>query len=687
MQTPPFEMNRRQFLHGVLGTAAFSTTVHAAGSDEIRVGLIGCGGRGTGAAENCIKADPAVRITALGDTFLDQVDASLKRLKGNADIQSKIEAPDYRCFAGLDAYKRVIDSGVDLVILATPPGFRPLHVTAAIEAGKHVFAEKSGAVDSTGVRTLLAAYRVANLTRLSVVAGLQRRYQPSYAETVRRIQAGAIGELRTGACYWMTNGVWEPKDRQPSWSDFEYQIRNWFYYSWLSGDTINEQHIHNLDAMNWALNSHPSKAVGLGERRKYSDPKYGNSRDHFVVTYSYPQNITVHSECGIRAEGEKTSVTETLTGAMGSCELVGKIVASNAEPWKYSGGNSDPYKVEFDVLLQSIRSGKPRNDLKILAESALTAIMGRMAADTGEEVTWEQALNSSEDLMPRNLAMGPLAVAAIPSPKGKPTPRTTGTGEKYALLVGVRNYDKNELQNLKYSEPDISGLSATLLKLGYRRENVVLMTQTRGAEDDRFLPRADNIQRELRLLLKGLSENDSVIIGFAGHGIQYRNETEAYFCPAGTKLAEKSTLVSLGDVYAELDKCPAKFKLLISDACRNDPRTSNARSSSNVDLDSVTRPQKRIPPGGIAALFSCSAGEQAFEHDDLKHGVFYHFVIKGLEGDADSDGDGVVSLPELENYVKKRVFDYVRAEYGREQMPDFVGRVKGLVPLAELKKK
>lgn len=677
-------LTRRQFLQaGVISGAAFSSSVFAAGSDAIKVGLIGCGARGTSAALQCAKADPAVQITALGDTFTDQIQKCRTMLQ--KDPGEKFTATDDRCFIGLDAYRRVIDSGVDLALLAAPTGFRPAHVELAVQAGKHVFAEKSGAVDGPGVRKLLEISDLAKQKSLSVVCGMTRRFEASYQETIRRIQAGAIGDLRHGRCSFVSNGYWE-KDRQPEWSDTEYQIRSWFYYAWLSGDWTTELLIHNLDVMNWTLGSHPIKVSGIGQRRKYSEAKHGNILDHFILTYTYPNNVTVEGECGVAISGQRADATATLVGTKGTCDLSGKIEAEG-NPWSYSGPRGNPYQDEHRILIESIRNGRPVNNLKDLAESSLTGIMGRMAAYTGEEVTWDQALNSREELMPRNLTWGPLAVAPVPNPKAKKTvePKTAG-GEKYALLVGVRNYDKNELKNLKYSEPDITEMSRVLLQSGYRAENVVLMTQTTGAENDRFLPRADHIRRELRLLLKGLSEEDSVVIGFAGHGVQFKDEAEVYFCPAGTKLADRNSLVSLTEVYAELEKCPARFKLLVSDACRNDPLTANARSLDTVKLESLTRPQKKTPPGGVAALFSCSSGEQAFEHEDLKHGVFYHFLIKGLQGDADTDRDGIVTLPEMESYLKKRVFDFVRSEYGREQTPDFVGRTKGLVPLVELKK-
>ena len=243
-------------------------------------------------------------------------------------------------------------------------------------------------------------------------------------------------------------------------------------------------------------------------------------------------------------------------------------------------------------------------------------------------------------------------------------------GEKYALLVGVRTYDPNELRSLPYSEDDVTALAAVLRGNGYKLDNVVLMTQTAGAENPRFLPLADRIRKELALLIGDCTEDDSVLVAFAGHGVQFRSDLESYFCPADAKLDDKSTLIALGAIYKALEKCPAGLKLLMVDACRNDPRSDNSRARSTVQLESVTRPQKTPPPGGVIAFFSCSEGERAFEHADLKHGVFFHYVIEGLNGNATGEGSEGVTMPELELYVKKQVHDFVRAKYGSRQMPE-----------------
>ncbi|MBV8557303.1 MAG: caspase family protein, partial [Planctomycetaceae bacterium] len=257
-------------------------------------------------------------------------------------------------------------------------------------------------------------------------------------------------------------------------------------------------------------------------------------------------------------------------------------------------------------------------------------------------------------------------------------------GERYALLVGVRRYDPNELRSLPYSEPDIDELAEVLKARGYKPSNVVLMTQTAGAEDTRFLPLADHVRKELKLLLEDLEEEDSVLVALAGHGVQFRGESESYFCPADARLADKRTLIALSAVYKALEACRAGLKVLLVDACRNDPQSENSRARSVVDLVSITRPQHTPPPGGVVAFFSCSEGEKAFEHADLKHGVFFHFVIEALRGAAAGPGESEILIPDLEKYVKRHVRDFVREKYGVRQMPELRGTSRDLVPLVTL---
>lgn len=388
---------------------------HAAGSDVIRVGVIGCGGRGTGAANDCCSSD-GVKIVALGDLFKDRLDGCFDNLTKNEGLKDKVDLKREKCFVGFDAYKKVIASGVDLVILASPPGFRPTHFQAAIEAGKHVFMEKPVAVDAPGVRMVLAAGELAAQKKLGVVAGTQRRHQLNYVETMKRIHGGAIGDIVAAQCYWNQGGLWNHA-RQPEWSDMEWQVRNWLYFTWLSGDHICEQHVHNIDVINWAMQGHPVKCWGMGGRQVRTDPAYGHIFDHFAVDFEYPNGARVLSECR-QIDGCANNVSERVVGTKGTSNCGGFIGGANA--WRFEGDVPGPYQQEHKDLIASIRAGKPLNEAKQVAESVLTAIMGRMSTYTGQEISWDQALNSKEDLMPAKLELGPLAVAPVAVPGRTP---------------------------------------------------------------------------------------------------------------------------------------------------------------------------------------------------------------------------------------------------------------------------
>jgi predicted dehydrogenase len=282
-------LSRRQFLKSAGATVITASALGwnyawAQGSDRIRVGLIGCGGRGTGAARDAASAAEGVEIWALGDLFQDRLDNCRKSL---ANLGDKMKVTDSRCFVGFDAYKRVIDSGVDYVLLATPPGFRPIHFQAAVEAGKHVFMEKPVAVCPEGVRMVIETARRAEQKKLGVVAGTQYRHHPGYIETIKRIHGGSIGKVVAAYAYYLTGALWK-WDRQPSMSDIEWQIRNWLYFTWLSGDHIVEQFVHNIDVMNWVMGSPPERCIGTGGRQVRTDPAYGHIYDHFAIEYVYP---------------------------------------------------------------------------------------------------------------------------------------------------------------------------------------------------------------------------------------------------------------------------------------------------------------------------------------------------------------------------------------------------------------
>jgi len=413
-------MSRRDFLKAsaasavLIGSGALAAGKGswAAGTDTIRVGVIGCGGRGTGAAVDCVKGSEGMKIVALGDLFKDRVDGAFSALTGNSEIAGCVDLTPERCFVGFDAYQKVIDSGVDMVILAAPPGFRPSHFKAAIDAGKHVFMEKPVAVDGPGIRMVLEAGEMASRKKLGVVAGTQRRHQNGYVETIKRIHGGVIGRIKSAQCYWNQGGLWM-HERKPEWTDMEWQVRNWLYFTWLSGDHIVEQHVHNIDVINWAMRAHPLKAVGMGGRQVRTDPAYGHIFDHFAVEFEYPGGIKALSMCR-QIDGCAGNVSEKVIGAWGVSNCGSMISGRN--DWKYSGPGNNPYVQEHTDLVASIRAGRPLNETRQVAESCLSAIMGRMSCYTGQEVSWEQALNSQENLMPEKLEFGPLPVPPVAVP-------------------------------------------------------------------------------------------------------------------------------------------------------------------------------------------------------------------------------------------------------------------------------
>jgi predicted dehydrogenase len=412
---------RREFLKtstaAVVGGAVAAglgaiPAVHAAGSDVIKVGLIGCGGRGSGAAEDAVTAAPNVKLVAVGDVFKDRIETCLARIKKVA--ADKLDVPEERQFVGLDAYEKVISSDVNYVILATPPGFRPLHLKAAVAAGKHIFSEKPVAVDGPGIRTCFEVYEEAKKKGLAIGVGAQRHHQAGYIATIRQIHAGAIGEIVAARAYWNQGPLWV-YPRKEGWTDLEWQLRNWLYFTWLSGDHIVEQHIHNLDVVNWAMRAHPVLAVGLGGRQVRTGPEYGHIYDHFAIDYEYGNGVHMMSMCRQIAQCAD-NVSEALVGSQGKCQ-VDKYTITGPRAWRFRGEKNNPYGQEHTDLIASIRAGKPYNELKEVSESTLTAIMGRMATYTGKLVTWEEALNSEENLMPASLDWNmTLPVPPVPMP-------------------------------------------------------------------------------------------------------------------------------------------------------------------------------------------------------------------------------------------------------------------------------
>lgn len=412
---PTTDTSRRDFMKtstaaalgaGVLGSLAVSPRAYASGSDTVRVGLVGCGGRGTGAASQALSTEGPVKLVAMADAFRDRLEASYRRLKSNFESEpGKVAVDEDHKFAGFDAYRKLIDSGVDLVILATPPGFRPIHFEAAVKANKHVFQEKPLATDAPGIRKVLEAGKRADEKGLKVGVGLQRHHQKHYLEALEKIRDGAIGDVVALRCYWNGGGVWDPrKTREEVSGEMEYQMRNWYYYTWLCGDHIVEQHIHNIDVGNWIRDAHPVTAYGMGGREVRTDPKYGQIFDHHDVEFVYEDGTRMYSQCR-HIRGCWNSVSEHAHGTKGTAHLSsgGAEIVRGEDRWR-DGRSPNPYQVEHDDLFAAIREDRPYNETEYGAHSTMTAIMGRMATYSGKPIQWDEALNSGKSLMPETFA-------------------------------------------------------------------------------------------------------------------------------------------------------------------------------------------------------------------------------------------------------------------------------------------
>ena len=414
---------RREFIRSSAAAAIaapfiLTSSVRGQGSpgETLRIGLIGCGGRGSGAAAQAMAADRNVALVAVGDAFPDQLKRALPGLKKANPDKFRVE-PD-RCFAGLDAYKKVIESGVDIVILATPPGFRPMHIRAAIDAGKHVFAEKPLAVDATGVRMVLAAAEEAKKKNLSLVSGFCWRSHYPKRATFRKVLDGAVGEIQTVYNTYNTGPVKDPAVRNPDWSPMETQVRNWYQFTWLSGDHIVEQAVHSLDMMSWAMGDKPpARIVGHGGRQVRST--LGNIYDHFAVVYEY-ENGAKGFHFSRQIPGCSNDYAVSIAGTKGRCLVDcsrGIHRITGAESWNYEGVKNEMYQTEHDEMFAAIRAGKPMNQGSWMAQSTMLAIAGRMAAYTGQTITWEQAMNSKESLMPVDMRWdAPIEVPPVAMP-------------------------------------------------------------------------------------------------------------------------------------------------------------------------------------------------------------------------------------------------------------------------------
>ncbi|NOZ39306.1 MAG: Gfo/Idh/MocA family oxidoreductase [Planctomycetes bacterium] len=411
---------RRNFLKSssaAAGIAAFAaSSVHAGGTDEtIRVGLVGCGGRGTGAIQNALDADANTKLVAIGDTFADRIELCLGELS-HKDYGDRVKVDPEYAFTGFDNYKKVIDA-CDVVILTTPPHFRPQHFRYAVEQGKHVFIEKPVAVDAPGIHHVLESCRMAKEKNLSIVSGLCWRYDLGVRETMRQIlEEKKIGDIVAIESNYNTGTLWH-KGNKPEWSQMEYQIRNWLYFPWLSGDHITEQAIHTLDKTAWLLGDiQPTKAMAMGGRQQRVDPKYGNIYDHFTVFYEYPTGQHVYFTC--RQQDDTTNRTEDrVLGTKGQAEILKHVVSPNeGKRWRYRGPKPSMYLVEHQELFKSIRESSPINNGHYMCNSTMLAIMGRMAAYSGKTLTWDECFNSQQRLGPDSYEWTdyPTAPVAIP---------------------------------------------------------------------------------------------------------------------------------------------------------------------------------------------------------------------------------------------------------------------------------
>ncbi len=412
----------------------FVLTSHAAPDDPIRIGVIGCGGRGSGAVLDALGAETKViypksgyhtedikegtklankniSVVALADVFPDRIESC----RGNLS-KLGVTVPTEKCFTGFDAYQKLLAiPEINYVILATPPHFRPTHLKAAIEAGKNAFIEKPCAVDAPGVRMVMAAGKLAKEKNLGIVSGTQRRHLKCYNEAIKRIQDGAIGELVHGSCHWNGGVIWTI-DRTPEMTDMEWQLRDWGYFTWLGGDHIVEQHLHNLDIMRWVIGQTPVKAMALGGRQaRPNQPTYGHIYDHFAVEFEYANGMTMSSQCR-QMDKVDSKVDEFIAGTKGTSNCKDWIRVRGGESWRFRNQDVNPYQQEHQDLIDSIRAGKPLNEAQQTAEATLMAIMGRESAYSGQIVEWDQMLNSNKRLGPEKYEFGPLPFPEVAIP-------------------------------------------------------------------------------------------------------------------------------------------------------------------------------------------------------------------------------------------------------------------------------
>jgi len=414
-------VSRRDFLRSssklagaaaVAGTLDIARSAHAAGDDTLKVALIGCGGRGTGAAGDCLSVPDRIKLIAVADAFEDRARGALSALK--QQFGDKVDVPPDRVFFGFDAYQRAIHSGADLVLLVEPPGFRPSHYRAAIEAGKHVFMEKPCCVDAPGFRSLLQTNQLADEKKCKVVVGLNIRHTPEFIDTVKRVREGAVGPIRFLRAYGNNAGVWV-RPRKPEQTEMEYQMRNWYYFVWLSGDLNVEQHVHMLDLANWAAgDQHPVEANGMGGRQVRQGKDFGQIYDHHFVEYTYADGAKLFSQCR-HIPNCWTSGGVYVHGLKGTGDCGGQITGET--PWKYTGPKVSGHRQEHVDLIRYIREGTPHNEGHYGATSSFTAILGRMATYSGQIVRWDEAAAKGPNEMPERLAWD-AKPPVLPGPDG-----------------------------------------------------------------------------------------------------------------------------------------------------------------------------------------------------------------------------------------------------------------------------
>ncbi len=421
------QSSRREFLAqsgamvagSVLAAGALSRA-YAGENNTIRIGLVGCGGRGTGAARDAMLAGANMELVAMGDIFMPKVERSLARLlkikEENAALEAGIKVKPDHCFAGLDAYKKVIDSGIDYVLLCTPPGFRPEHIEYAVEKGVHIFAEKPCATDSPGVRRILALEDEMKRKKIGLLSGFNSRHVFHYADLVKAVHDGDLGDVMSLHAYFNTGNIWY-REREEGMTLPEYHFHNWFHVDWLCGDHIVEQHVHNLDRCNWIMQAHPVKAYGMGGRQYHTD-RGGNIYDHFTVEFEYENGVRMTSMCR-QIAGTDAKIGEEIVATKGRGMMVGhkaRFTGENARVFTEHPGQHESHRQEHIDFIAALRRGEIPNDTRFLCESTLTAIMGRESAYTGKFVTWDEILNSELRLSPLDIAAWDGSIRPVPKP-------------------------------------------------------------------------------------------------------------------------------------------------------------------------------------------------------------------------------------------------------------------------------